>query len=80
MKQPNIYKFVGQNDVSASQHTIYLSHSFPAKKLMSSDFMAAGIIYSGFRSYMLDLRIVTVIKLSLLVGFTLVRVGRTHFP
>ena len=28
---------------------------------------------------MLDLRIVTVIKLSLLLGFTLVRVGRTHF-
>ena len=27
-----------------------------------------------FRSYMLDLRIVTVIKLSLFVGFTLVRV------
>ena len=32
-----------------------------------------------FRSYMIDLRIVTVIKLSLLLGFTLVRVGRTHF-
>ena len=33
-----------------------------------------------FISYMLDLRIVTVVKLSLLVGFTLVRVGSTYFP
>ena len=32
MKRPNIYQFVGQNDVSASQHTVYISHSFPAKK------------------------------------------------
>ena len=40
MKRSNIYQFVGQNDVSASQHTVYVSHSFPAKKLMSSDFMA----------------------------------------
>ena len=30
-----------------------------------------------FRTYMLDLRIVTVIKLSLLVGFTLARVKYT---
>ena len=50
MKMPNIYQFVGQNDVSASQHTVYVSHSFPAKKLMPSDFMDAGTIYSGFRS------------------------------
>ena len=49
MKRPNIYQFVGQNDVSASQHTVYVSHSFPAKKQMSSDFMAAGTIHSGFR-------------------------------
>ena len=41
--------FFGQNDVSASQHTVYVSHSFPAKKQMSSDFMAAGTIHSGFR-------------------------------
>ena len=39
MKRPNIYQFVGQNDVSASQHTVYVSHSFPAKKQTSSDFM-----------------------------------------
>ena len=32
-----------------------------------------------FRSYMLDLRIVTVIKLSLLLGFIVVRVGSTCF-
>ena len=32
MKRPNIYQFVGQNDVSASQHTVYISYSFPAKK------------------------------------------------
>ena len=50
MKRPNIYQFVGQNDVSASQHTVYISHSFPAQKLTSSDFMDAGTIYSGFRS------------------------------
>ena len=50
MKRPNIYQFAGQNDVSASQHTIYLSHSFPAKKLMSSDFMAADTVCSDFRA------------------------------
>ena len=49
MKGPNIYQFAGQNDVSASQHTVYLSHSFPAKKLMSSYFMAVGTIHNGFR-------------------------------
>ena len=49
MKRPNIYQFVGQNDVSASQHTVYVSHSFHAKKQTSSDFMAAGTIHSGFR-------------------------------
>jgi len=49
MKSPNIYQFVGQNDVSASQHTVYVSHSFPAMKQTSSDFMAAGTIHSGFR-------------------------------
>ena len=42
MKRPNIYQFVRQNDVSASQHTVYVSHSFPAKKQRFSDFMAAG--------------------------------------
>ena len=42
MKRPNIYQFVGQSDVSASQHTVYVSHSIPAKKQMPSDFMAAG--------------------------------------
>ena len=49
MKRPNICQFVEQNDASASQHTVYVSHSFPAKKQMSSDFMAAGTIHSGFR-------------------------------
>ena len=49
MKMPNIYHFFGQNDVSASQHTIYVSHSFPAKKQTFSDFMAAGSIHSAFR-------------------------------
>ena len=39
MKRPNIYQFVGQNDVSASQYTVYVSHSYPAKKQTSSDFM-----------------------------------------
>ena len=48
MKRPNIYQFVGQNDVSASQHTVYICRSFPAKKQTSSDFMAAGTIHSGF--------------------------------
>jgi len=48
-EKPNIYQFVGQNDVSASQHTVYVSHSFPAKKKMPSDFMAAVTIHSGFR-------------------------------
>jgi len=49
MKRPNIYQFVGKNDVSASQHTVYVCHSFPAKKQTSSDFMAAVTIHSGFR-------------------------------
>ena len=49
MKRPNIYQFVGQNDVSASQPTVYVCHSFPAKKQMASDFIAAVIIHSGFR-------------------------------
>ena len=49
MNRPNIYQFVAQDDFSASQHTAYVSHNFPAKKLMSSDFMAAGTIHSGFR-------------------------------
>ena len=34
--------FFAQNDVSASLHTVYVSPSFPAKKQMPSDFMAAG--------------------------------------
>ena len=41
-EKANIYQFVGQNDVSASLHTVYVSPSFPAKKQMPSDFMAAG--------------------------------------
>ena len=50
MKRPNTYQFFGQNDVSASQHTVYVCHSFPAKKQMSSDFMAAVTIRSDFRA------------------------------
>ena len=34
---------------------------------------------NAFRKHKFDLRIAIVIKLSLLLGFTLVRVGRTHF-
>ena len=49
MKRPNIYQFVGQNDVSASQPTVYICHSFPAKKQTPSDFMAAVIIHIGFK-------------------------------
>ena len=49
MKRPNIYQFVGQNDVSASQPIVYICHSFPAKKQTPSDFMAVVIIHSGFR-------------------------------
>ena len=49
MKRPNIYQFVGQNDVSASQPTVYVCHSFPAKKQTPSDFMAAVIIHMGFK-------------------------------
>ena len=44
MKMPNIYHFFGQNDGSASQHTVYVPHSFSAKKQNTSDFMAAGSI------------------------------------
>ena len=49
MIKANIYQFVGQKDVSASQQTVYVSHSFPAKKQKSSDFMATCTIHSGFR-------------------------------
>ena len=49
MKRPNTYQFFGQNDVSASQHTVYVCHSFRAKKQMSSDVMAVCNIHSGFR-------------------------------
>ena len=48
MKRPNIYQFAGQNDVSASQHIVYVCHNFPSKKQKSSDLMAAGTIHSGF--------------------------------
>ena len=48
MKRPNICQFVEQNDASASQHTVYVSHSFPAKK-QKPDFTAAVTIHSGFR-------------------------------
>ena len=49
MKRPNIYQSVGQNDVSASQHTVYVSQSIAAKKQTPSDLMAVVTIHSGFR-------------------------------
>ena len=48
MKRPNFYQIIGQNDISASQHTVYVCHSFPAKK-QTSDVMAAVTIHSGFK-------------------------------
>ena len=42
IKRPTIYQIVGQKDVSASQHTVYVCHSFPDKKQMPSVFMVAG--------------------------------------
>ena len=35
---------------------------------------------NAFRGYMLDLRIITVTKLSLLLGFTVFRARNTDFP
>ena len=37
-----------QSNASAFQHTVYVCHSFPAKKQLSSDCMAAVTIYSDF--------------------------------
>ena len=51
MKRPNNYQFGGQNDISASQYTVYVCQSFPPKKQTSSDFMAAVTIHSDFRGY-----------------------------
>ena len=34
-----------QSNVSVFQHTIYICHSFPAKKQLSSDFMAVVTIH-----------------------------------
>ena len=56
MKRPNICQIVGQNDVSASQHTVYVSHNFPARKQMPSDFMAAVTIHSDFRAQEEEIR------------------------
>ena len=39
-----------QSNVSALQHNVWVYHSFPVKKQMSSDFMAAVTIYSDFRA------------------------------
>ena len=39
-----------QSNVSAFQHAVQVCYSFPAKKLMSSDFMAAVTICSDFRA------------------------------
>ena len=51
MKRPNIYQFVVQKGISASQYTVYVCQRFPTKKQISSDFMAAVIIHTGFRGY-----------------------------
>ena len=37
-----------QSNVSVFQHTVYVCHHFPAKKQLSSDFMAAGTTCSDF--------------------------------
>ena len=42
MKRPTSTSFLVQNNVSASQQTVYVSHSFPDKKQMPSVFMVAG--------------------------------------
>ena len=39
-----------QSNVSAFQHTVWVCHSFPAKKQMSSDLMAAVTTASDFRA------------------------------
>ena len=39
-----------QSHVSAFQHTVWVCHSFPAKKQLSSDFMATVTISSDFRA------------------------------
>ena len=39
-----------QSNVSAFQHTVYVSHSFPTEKQLCSDFMAAVTIHSDFRA------------------------------
>ena len=44
-----IWTFVSRV-MSAFQHIIYICHSFPAEKQMSSDFMAAVTIHSDFRA------------------------------
>ena len=38
------------------------------------------LVGNAFRGYLLDLRIVTVIKLSLFLGFTVVRAGSRDIP
>ena len=37
-----------QGEVFAFQHTVYVCHSFPAKKQLSSDFTAAVTIHRDF--------------------------------
>ena len=39
-----------QSDIFAFQHTVWVCHSFPAKKQLPSDFMAAVTIHSDFRA------------------------------
>ena len=43
---PDYMDFCRQSNVSAFQHTLWVCHSFPAKKQWSSDFMAAVTISS----------------------------------
>ena len=40
--------FCQQSNVSAFQHTGWVCHRFPAKKKLSSDFMAAVTVHSDF--------------------------------
>ena len=44
------YMNVCQSNISAFQHTVWVCHSFPAKKQMSSDFMTAVTVFSDFKA------------------------------
>ena len=48
--KPWLYRPFWQSNVSAFQHTLWVCHSFPAKKQAFSDFMAVVTIFSDFRA------------------------------